>query len=55
MFALTTSHATAEAAGKAMGAAFQCAELNATVYVSPINREGARVLEARPVSAAVKE
>ena len=55
MFALTTSRAVAEAAGKAMGAAFRRASLSATVYVSPINREGARVLEAHPVSAAVKE
>jgi homoserine kinase len=57
MFALATSRAAAEAAGKAMGAAFERAGYSATIYVSPINREGARVLEARPVplAAAVKE
>lgn len=55
MFALTTSRAAADAAGKAMAAAFGRAGLSATTYVSPINREGARVLEARPVLAAVKE
>ncbi|HEU0027305.1 MAG TPA: homoserine kinase [Ktedonobacterales bacterium] len=55
MFALTTARAAAEAAGKAMAAAFERAGLRATVYVSPINRAGARVLEARPILAAVKE
>ncbi len=56
MFALTTSRAAAGAAGQAMAAAFGRAGLSATIYVSPINREGARVLEARPVhAAAVKE
>jgi homoserine kinase len=55
MFALTTSRATAEAAGKAMAAAFERADLRATIYISPINREGARVLEAHPILATVKE
>ncbi len=56
MFALTTSQATAEAAGKAMAAAFERAGYSATIYVSPINHEGARVLEANPVAlAAMKD
>jgi homoserine kinase len=53
MFALTTSRATAEAVGKAMSAAFGRAGLDATIYISPVNHEGARVLEARPVPAAL--
>ena len=55
MFALATARATAEAAAAGMIAAFARAGLRATPYVSPINREGARVLDARPIHATVKE
>jgi homoserine kinase len=55
MFALATSRVCAEGAGAAMGAAFGRAGLDTTVFVSPVNREGARVLESRPVPGARKE
>ncbi|HEX9037643.1 MAG TPA: homoserine kinase [Ktedonobacterales bacterium] len=55
MFALTTSRGAAEAAGRGMISAFSRAGLTATLYVSPINREGARILDARPARALEKE
>lgn len=55
MFALCNARESAVAAGHAMELAFERAGLPAMVYISRINREGARVLEARPVATAAKE
>jgi homoserine kinase len=52
MFALSGSAATAHAAGEAMCAAFQAEGLASEVYVSGINREGARLLEATAPAAS---
>lgn len=47
MFALSTSHDTAENIGKMMEEAFQKVELDSNIYISRINQEGPKVLSLK--------